>query len=164
MNYLPLSEHKKAWIFKRQDLPISEADAVLIKPMTEPRATTLWKGLISKQVDHPDFFKKGDWPFDINTWNAQSHWEAQWDSGDTELPSDILAHLNWDEHTVVYYCNSEKSVIETTWPVFKRCWKNFLFMDDGALLIGKKRKQVVQFLSNGSCQLGERALRLSLNA
>jgi hypothetical protein len=38
--------------------------------------------------------------------------------------------------------------------VFQRCWKNFLFLDDGTLLIGKKREQVVQFMSNGSFRLG----------
>jgi len=156
MNYIPLEQHKKAWIFKRSDLPIDEQDAALIKPMTEERACTLWKGLVSSQVDHPDFFKKGDWPFDINTWLEQENWESQWDSEQTELPSKVLEHLDWDEQTTVYYCNSQFSVIETTWPIFKRCWKNFLFMDDGALLIGKKRSEVVQFLSNGACQIGKR--------
>lgn len=156
LNYLPLEQHKKAWIFQRSDLPISKDDKALIQPMTEQRACTLWKSLVSTQVDHPDFFKQGDWAFDINTWIAQAQWEQQWDSEQTELPKAILEHLNWDEQTKVYYCNNQYSVIETTWPVFKRCWKNFLFMDDGALLIGKKRQEVVQFLSNGACQLGLR--------
>lgn len=156
MNYLPLAEFKKAWIFRRQDLPISEQDAALIKPMTEQRATTLWKSSISKQVDHPDFFRKGDWPFAITTWQEQGEWEAVWESDEMALPELILEHLEWDDQTVVYYCNDQQSVIETTWAVFKRCWKNFLFMDDGALLIGKKRKQVVQFFSNGSFQIGSK--------
>jgi hypothetical protein len=48
-------------------------------------------------------------------------------------------------------------VIETTWDVFKRTWKNFLFMDDGPLLIGKKRDQVVQFMSNGTYRIGDKS-------
>lgn len=154
MNYLPLNEHKKAWIFKRSDLPISEQDTQAIKPMTEARATILWKELISKQVDHPDFFRKGDWAFSIETWSAQGNWEEVWDSEQASMPEELLAHLDWQDNTVVYYCNDQQSVIETSWAVFKRCWKNFLFMDDGALLIAKKRNEVVQFMANGTYRYG----------
>ena len=73
-----------------------------------------------------------------------------------DLPELILEHINWDNNTVVYFCTARNNVIETTWMVFKRCWKNFLFMDDGSLLIGKKRKEVVQFLSNGTCKVGNK--------
>ncbi|GAA5213452.1 DUF2947 domain-containing protein [Corallincola platygyrae] len=156
MSYIALSEHKKAWIFRRQDLPIAEADAALIKPMTAERAATLWKAQVSKQADHPDFFKKGDWAFSVETWKEEGDWESRWDSDEAALPEEVLQHCDWQDNTVVYYCNDQKSVIETTWEVFQRCWKNFLFMDDGALLIGKKRNEVVQFLSNGSYRIGSK--------
>jgi len=156
MNYIPLAEFDKAWIFNRTDLPISEQDKAQIKPMTAQRATTLWQSSISKQADHPDFFKKGDWPFDLNNWQQQGEWEPTWDSEQMALPELLAAHLDWENETLVYYCNSQTRIIETRWEVFKRCWKNFLFMDDGALLIAKRRKQAVQFFSNGCYQLGER--------
>ena len=156
MNYIPLAEFEKAWIFNRNDLPISDEDKALIKPMTAQRAATLWTTSISKQADHPDFFKKGDWPFSVNSWTEQGEWEPQWDSEEMALPEPIAVHLDWDRDTVVYYCNSQTKVIETTWAVFQRCWKNFLFMDDGALLIGKRRNQAAQFFSNGCFQLGNR--------
>ena len=154
MSYIPLDQHKKAWVFRHQSLPISTEDSELIKPMTSPRATTLWNGSISNQVDHPDFFKKGDWAFNPNTWSAQGNWETTWDSDNLDLPELILNHLDWANNTTIYYCNDRHQVIETNWGVFKRCWKNFLFMDDGPLLIGKKRDQVVQFLSNGTFRIG----------
>lgn len=154
MNYIPLSQFDKAWIFNRQDLPVSDTDKARIKPMTAQRAATLWTSSISKQVDHPDFFKKGDWPFAVGNWIAQGEWEPVWDSEEMTLPEGITEHLDWDKDTVVYYCNSKNRIIETTWEVFQRTWKNFLFMDDGVLLIGKRRKQAVQFFSNGAFQLG----------
>ena len=61
MNYTTIEELKNAWIFKHKSLPISDSDKTKIKPMTANRAKVLWDGNISKQVDHPDFFKKGDW-------------------------------------------------------------------------------------------------------
>jgi len=156
MSYIPLEEHHKAWVFRHQSCPISDEDKTKIKPMEALRATTFWNAFVSNQVDHPDFFKKGDWTFNPNTWLDQGNWEPNWDSDNNDLPELILEHLNWPNNTIVYYCNSRHHVIETTWEVFKRCWKNFLFMDDGPVLVGKKRDQVVQFMSNGTFRVGSK--------
>ncbi len=157
MNYIAIEELKNAWIFRHQSLPISDKDLAKIKPMATARANTLWDIAISKQVDHPDFFKKGDWPVNTNTWLDNAKWEGVWDSDDPELPPLITEHINWDNNTVVYYCCSRNYIIETTWQVFKRTWKNFLFMDDGSLLIAKKRKEAVQFNSSGYFKVGNKA-------
>lgn len=154
MSYIPLEQLKNAWVFKHKSLPISPSDLTKIKPMSAERSVTVWDTFISKQIDHPDFFKKGDWPENANTWNDQGKWESLWDSDDESLPELITDHIAWDNNTVVYFCVSRKMVIETTWAVFKRCWKNFLFMDDGPILIGKKRKETVQFFANGSFKVG----------
>jgi hypothetical protein len=156
MNYTSIDELKNAWIFKHKSLPISDSDKKKIKPMISTRAKVLWDGAISKQVDHPDFFKKGDWPENAASWLDNGKWENIWDSEACLLPEIILAHLKWDNNTVVYYCSSRDNVIETTWAVFQRCWKNFLFMDDGAILIGKKRNETVQFLSTGYFKVGQK--------
>ncbi|MGB1262589.1 MAG: DUF2947 family protein [Cognaticolwellia sp.] len=157
MNYISIDELKNAWIFKHKSLPISDSDKAKIKPMTANRAKVLWDGAISKQVDHPDFFKKGDWPDNGSSWTDTGKWESIWDSDDSALPDAILAQLKWDNNTVVYYCSARNNVIETTWAVFQRCWKNFLFMDDGAILIGKKRNEAVQFLATGYFKVGNKS-------
>lgn len=157
MSYIPLEQHHKAWVFRHQSCPISDDDKAKIKPMEAQRAVTFWNTFVSKQVDHPDFFKKGDWAFSQSTWLDQGKWEPEWESDENELPELILTHLPWPNNTVVYYCNDRQHVIETTWEVFKRCWKNFLFMDDGPVLVGKKRDQVVQFMSNGTFRVGSKA-------
>jgi hypothetical protein len=154
MSYTSLEQLKNAWIFKHKSLPINETDLTKIKPMVKDRANVLWDTFISRQVDHPDFFKKGDWPFDQSNWQDQGKWEGIWDSNEENLPELITISILWDNNTVVYYCSNRENVIETTWAVFKRCWKNFLFMDDGCILIGKKRKESVQFNSNGSFKVG----------
>jgi len=156
MNYQPLDSLKNAWIFKHKSLLITEPDLKKIKPMAVERANILWDTFISRQVDHPDFFKKGDWPFDKSNWLEQGKWEGLWDSNEEALPELIEKHLDWDQNTVVYYCTSRDNVIETNWLIFKRCWKNFLFMDDGPILLGKKRSQTVQFTSNGYFKIGQK--------
>lgn len=157
MSYLTVNDLKNAWVFKHKSLPISESDLLKIKPMDTARSAVLWDTFISKQVDHPDFFKKGDWPFDANSWQATENWEKQWDKDESGLPQEILEHITWDNNTVVYYCVNRTLVLETTWQIFKRCWKNFLFMDDGTLLIGKKRNEALQFMTNGNVKIGKKA-------
>ena len=156
MQYIPLEQLKNVWIFKHKSLPISEKDLKNIKPMSASRANIVWDTFISKQVDHPDFFKQGDWAFNQNNWFEQGQWENIWESEDTALPPLITEHLVWDNNTVIYYCSSRNNIIETTWGLFQRCWKNFLFMDDGVILLGKKRSEVVQFNNNGYFKMGKK--------
>ena len=93
MNYTSVDELKNAWIFKHKSLPISDGDKNRIKPMTASRAKMLWDAQISKQVDHPDFFKKGDWPENGNSWTDNGKWETIWDSDHEALPELSLIHI-----------------------------------------------------------------------
>lgn len=154
MNYIPLDQYKKAWVFRHKDLPVNDADLAKIKPMSETRAAALWTAFVSKQSDHPEFFHKGDWANSGKTWLETDNWQKAWEDESPDLPEFISNHFDWDPNTVVYFCYERTHVLETTWDVFKRNWKNFLFMDDGPLLIGKKRKQVAQFLQNGNAKIG----------
>ena len=154
MSYTSIESLKNAWIFRHKSLPIVDSDLTKIKPMEASRAMQVWDTFISNQVDHPDFFKNGDWPFEKKNWQEVGKWEGLWDSEEPELPALISEHITWDNNTVVYFCLSREKVIETTWAVFQRCWKNFLFMDDGTILMGKKRQEAVQFFPNGTFKVG----------
>ena len=156
MNYIDLDDFKYAWVFRHQSMPLAQNIKNLIKPMSPTRANNVWDAFISKQVDHPDFFKKGDWPANNATWTDSGEWEPTWESEAPDLPENITEHLHWDNNTTVYYCINRNLVIETTWINFQRSWKNFLFIDDGTILIGKKRQQAVQFTSDGQFKLGNK--------
>lgn len=154
MNYLPLNEFKKAWVFRHQDLQIDPSDLEQIKPMTPARSAVLWSTMISREKDHPDFFSEHDWAGKESSWQETANWESDWEAGLEELPPTICDFLNWENNTTVYFCLNRESVIETRFDVFKRCWQNFMFLADGCLLLGKKRDSVAQFLENGQVKLG----------
>ncbi len=156
MNYIPLDEFKKAWVFRHKELPLSEDDRVRIKPMSRERAAVLWSTFISRENDHPDFFSQSDWVSNGANWQDEMvDWESDWEAGEALPPQALLDFLGWEDNTTVYFCMARDSVIETQFGVFKRCWQNFMFLVDGSLLIGKKRRSVVQFLENGRARLGE---------
>lgn len=158
MNYIPLSEHPKAWVFHHQELPINEADLHAIKLMNKPRAAVLWTTFISREKDHPDFFTEDDWQQHGFNWQADTlNWEGAWEEGEV-FPPLFCEHLGWEDNTTVYFCNSREEVFETQFGVFKRHWQNFMFLADGSVLVGKKRVQAIQFSPEGQAKLGQRRI------
>ncbi|KZN12653.1 DUF2947 family protein [Marinomonas sp. TW1] len=150
--YQALSLFSKSWIFKRQDPKVVPEDLAQIHFLVASKAEQIWRDYISQDQLHPDLFTEHDWPnkvpegIEIN----KAHWEKVWDSEASELPEEVLAHCNhWGEDTIVYFCCHNEQVFELNWGVFKRTWKAFLFLDNGPILVGKKKKQALQFHSNG---------------
>ena len=157
MNYLPLAEYPKAWIFRHKDLPIPQEDLDLIKPLTEKRAEQIWGEHISRGASHPEFFAENDWAANDSNWLEKDLWQSAWDSNKDDLPELIEEHLkDWDDNITIFFCYQCDHIIETKWKVFRKHWKNFLFFDNGPVLIGRKRKQAVQFFDDGSFRLGVR--------
>jgi len=150
--YQALSLFSKSWIFKRQDPKVAPEDLAQIHFLTESKAEQIWRDYISQEQLHPDLFTEQDWPkktpegIEIN----KAQWEKAWDGEAPDLPEEVLAHCNhWGEDTTVYFCCHNEQIFELTWGVFKRTWKAFLFLDNGPILVGKKKKQALQFHSNG---------------
>lgn len=156
MKYLPLEEFKHAWIFRHQSMPLSADQQKQIKPMSEDRAAVLWDTFVSKTALHPELFNKDDWPNQQKYMHEKAPWENRWESDNEALPEELVAHIDWEDNTIVYYCLNRSTILEATWGLFKTAWKNFLFLDDGTLLIGKKRNQAIQFHSNGTFTYGHK--------
>jgi len=156
MKYLNLDDFDRAWIFRHKELPLEDSLKQAIKPYTETVSNQLWSQYISQNSGHPSQFGQGDWPSKKGVWLDKASWQDAWDSEKNELPGLLLAHLDWDDNTNVLFFYDSDRVIETSWKVFKQSWKNFLFFDDGPILLGKKRKQAVQFLQDGSFSIGNR--------
>ena len=156
MNYTEFDSYARKWIFTHASMPVVEADLVKIKPFTQARSAQLWSEHVSNQSSDADHFEKGDWAFDDKIWSETIDWQKAWDSDEPELPAELLTEIKWEDNTTVFFCYEKYNIIETQWGVFKRNWKNFLFFDDGPLLLGRKQKQVVWFQSNGTFQLATR--------
>ncbi|MGD8109166.1 DUF2947 domain-containing protein [Vibrio sp. TRT 21S02] len=156
MSYLPLDEYQRKWIFTHQSMPVPDADLSSIKPMSQARAAQLWKENISAQSPDAERMSSSDWPMKASNWSETVDWMDAWESDDDTLPESISAHIDWQDDVTVYFCYEKYNVIETKWSVFKKHWKNFLFYDDGPILIGRRRTQALWFDSNGQVKLGNR--------
>ncbi|WED28030.1 DUF2947 domain-containing protein [Vibrio sp. DW001] len=156
MSYLNLDEYSRKWIFTHQSMPIEEKYFPLIKPMTQARSAQFWKENISNQSPDAERFSNQDWPSKTNSWFNEVNWMEEWESDDAALPADVLEHIDWQDDVTVYFCYEKYNIVETKWSVFKENWKNFLFYDDGPILLGRRRKEALWFASDGSVKLGEK--------
>ena len=156
MNYTPINEYRYLWFYQHKDMPVPEEDLVQIKPLSAIRASEIWTLNISKDSLDASALAQDDWANKADTWLEKGFWQGAWDSDAEALPELLAEFIQWEGNSIVYFCYAGEHVIETTWDVFSRHWKNFLFLDDGPILIGKKRKEAVQFQQNGSFAVGKR--------
>ncbi len=156
MSYLPLDEYQRKWIFTHQSMPVQEEDLEFIKPMSQARAAQFWKENISAQSPDADRLSSSDWPMKESNWSQEVDWMAAWEADEPELPEEVATFIDWQDDVTVYFCYEKYNVIETKWSTFKKHWKNFLFYDDGPILIGRRRAQALWFDSKGNVKLGER--------
>ncbi|WP_394128823.1 DUF2947 domain-containing protein [Shewanella maritima] len=154
--YIPLNQYKRKWIFNHKDLPVTEADQLQIKPLSDKSAMQVWNKWISNKSSRAEQFAKGDWAAKDSAWSVTEHWQSAWDSEDNSLPEGLFEHIDWLDDDVVFFCYEKYQVIETRWDVFVRNWKCFLFFDDGPLLIAPPHKQAVMFEQSGQFKLGQR--------
>lgn len=156
MSYLNLDQYQRKWIFTHQSLPVPDADLALIKPMTAPRAAQLWKEQISAQSPDAERLSPSDWPMKDSNWQETINWISAWESDDAQMPEEIEQFIDWQDDVTVYFCYEKYNIIETKWSIFKKHWKNFLFYDDGPILIARRRKQALWFDNQGNVKLGQR--------
>lgn len=156
MSYLPLDQYQRKWIFTHNSMPLPEQDLAQIKPMSQARSAQFWIENISAQSPDSERLSSQDWPRKKDSWISETSWMSEWESDDESMPPLILDHIDWQDDVTVYFCYEKYNVIETKWIIFKKHWKNFLFYDDGPILLGRRRSQALWFNSNGQVKLGNR--------
>ena len=84
-------------------------------------------------------------------------WHNDWNSNNYDRISKILkSHVTWSDDMTVYFCWSREDIFETTWGIFNKYWINFLFDDEGPILIAKEKSEVFTFLPTGVVYMGDR--------
>lgn len=154
MDYISLSDFKWGWTFRHKELPVPDEALKSIKPLSKASANQYWRRVLSKEATHASHFMADDWPGKNGVWQPRQNWQHQWECGEPDLPAAVLEHCLWEGNTRIYFCYDMDHIVESTWGLFCRHWKNFVFFDDEPILIGKNRDQVVVFHSDGTFQVG----------
>lgn len=153
--YRPLSQVGKEWVFRREEPFVSETDRAAIRVLSEVAGANIWRDYVCADYLFPDQFGSDVW---VKTQvEDRVDWEERWESEQEALPELVSKHAEtWGDDTKVYFCCHSDLVLETTWGVFQRSWKAFLFLDSDAVLVGRKKKQAFQFCEDGFVSLLQR--------
>jgi Protein of unknown function (DUF2947) len=128
-------EDQVDWEF--DDPPMSAEDRAGIRRLTSDEANAFWNAFVSPVGDHLKLLPDESWPRLLVTWKfLRYEWEADWNANRLELMRSLLRDLR-DDAGVVYVCESRNWCVETTNGVLARNWINFLYDDEGVLVLSK---------------------------
>ncbi len=62
--------------------------------------------------------------------------------------------VTWPEAAPVLFTWADTDSVEITWSVFCRCWRSFLFGDEGPFIWSLERPEAIRFMPNGVAYVG----------
>jgi hypothetical protein len=138
------------------DPEMSLEDQELIQIMSSAESSEKWKKFVSKVNRHFMLLGNDEWPSLIvkqgcilynwlSDWNSNRYYEFRSVLEKQGIPSDSLLYVFWMRETGVV----------TNWGVFCRNWSNFLYEDEGCILVLPNHKTAF-VLSNGLSWSGDR--------
>ncbi|WP_028117951.1 DUF2947 family protein [Ferrimonas senticii] len=157
MNYQALSDYPLSWVYNRADMAISDDDKATIKPLVRQYANQVWQREVSAEAIDLERLEANEWLANKANWHGSVNWETAFDSDELQLPAELADYLNWDPNTIVYVCYDADHIIETRYGAFRRSWKAFLFAAEQALIVGRRRNEVLWFVDESKVKLGNKA-------
>jgi hypothetical protein len=147
--YLSLADSGIDWYFTDPEICIPINDLYLIRPLTKEYSSELWNRHISSDAREKHFMLLNDDHWCLKNMEHLYNWRDDWNENDHEGFSKILndRSICGNEDDIILFWMKERSV-ETKWRIFTKYWMNFLFEDEGMIIINDKSDKSI-VLSNG---------------
>jgi len=154
--YISMESFGINWFFYVEDMEIPEEDIKNIKPLSKDYSTFIWNMNINNRKHHFALLSK-DEKLSLSLTEMDYHWQQDWNNGTYENLSNYLSEniICKPSDKVIVFWQKEHSV-ETSWDIFLRHWANFLFDDEGVILVSRTYENILLFTSDGMIQMGKR--------
>jgi DUF2947 family protein len=154
----PLDENAE-WAFFHPTHVIAPEDRACIGCLEDAAARSLWHELVSthRRERHPMLLPSDHWScrLEANGPNWQTSWERPLSSDD--VAAFLRSRIAWPEDAEVFFIEMRERALRTLWSVFLRTWRNFLFSDEGPILVSLHHPEFVSFGPSGFMGIGNRA-------
>ena len=138
------------------DPPLTDADKLAINVLDEFDASNRWDQLVSSSNRHFMLLHPTEWPAQlVRDAPVFYTWMDDWNNDAIDVFCDALRTLdiNLDQNVTVFWMR--EFAVESTWDAFTRNWINFLYEDEGCIVVPSvSRTSIV--LSNGNSWVGPR--------
>ncbi|MDH5731074.1 MAG: DUF2947 domain-containing protein [Gammaproteobacteria bacterium] len=143
--------------FFHDDPKMSFEDLGEIEILSESECAQKWTEYVSAANRHFMQMQDDEWPSKVVSGNhCWYHWVEDWNDDDfSEFSSRLQTIGIPDGSTLIVFWMKEIG-LKTNWGVFRKNWGNFLYEDEGCILVLPEHEESL-VLSNGSAWLGKRS-------
>ncbi len=128
---------------------MSAADWEGIFRLSDAISSSLWQRYISPTNRHFMLLDNSEWPSKIvKDENFLYNWSTAWNAQSPEDFQNILQGLVIPTDSEIFFFWMKELALKTTWQIFCRNWMNFLYEDEGCILIIPEQQKAL-VLSNG---------------
>ena len=139
------------------DPPISDADKHAINVLDESEASHHWDRLVSARNRHFMLLDQAEWPVQlVHNASVFYKWLDDWNNDVADAFCDALRTLDIDLAQTVTIFWMREHAISSSWGAFTRNWINFLYEDEGCIVVPSVSLTSI-VLSNGNSWVGTRA-------
>jgi hypothetical protein len=159
IGYMDMSDFCRKWYFYDEEIRVPNEDIKNIKPLSVNCSEVLWGKYISNRNRHFALLDSDD---NLSLLEKKDYnWLDDWNNGTFQNFRNYLNINipNKQSDTIIVFWSKESSV-ETKWNIFIKYWANFLFDDEGVILINTKNENVLVFCSDGILLTGKRTFKL----
>lgn len=153
--YISMSDFSQNWCFYDEELKISRKDLNHILPLSKEYSSKIWNNHIHNEVSHfsllNSYEKKA-----LQLVKKEYNWQKDWNNSTYNNFSEYLNNnvmFIAEEKIIVFW--SKVCSAETDWATFLKHWPNFLFEDEGVILLNTMNGHILLFTSDGLIYTGK---------
>lgn len=154
IKYVSMDDYEYNWYFYDEEIRVPRDDIISIKPLSLEYSGLLWEQYVSNHKEHYMLLDSQNKL--LISEQEKYNWDDDWNNGTYEnfqnyLIETVLYKLS---DTIIIFWSKNYSV-ETKWSIFTKHWANFLFDDEGVVLVNITNKKVLVFCPSGVLLKGE---------
>lgn len=139
------------------DPKMSENHLEQVNILSKDECSTLWQKFVSAKNRHFILLDSSEWAPKIIAENSSWYcWFQDWNNDDFSTFTTMLSTLPIPNESELHVFWMQEIGITTTWNVFCQNWSNFLYEDEGVILVIPD-SDISVILSNGSAWYGTRS-------
>ena len=149
-------DRERDWSFFHDAAPVPDADRARIRRLDDASSQSAWDTVVGHRIPATVAVRDG-WLSELSGSGEPFVWRRAWNAADDRwAASNLLPRLPWrDDASVLFIWRPTRSV-RTTFDVFLRRWRAFLFDDEGPLLVSTDHPEVAWFWPTGAGRFGRR--------
>ena len=139
------------------DPKMSSEDLEAINILSKDECAQAWIEYVSVFNRHLMKMQDDEWPSKVIAGNhCWYHWVEDWNNDNFSEFSSRLQTIGIPEEDTLFVFWMKEIGLKTNWGIFCKNWGNFLFEDEGCILVLLEHEETL-VLSNGSAWLGKRS-------